>query len=140
MTNRPEPVTAGPDHYAYVTIVGEGHLTELNTAIGLSPDDGWDRDDIRPRGRPEPYGFSRWSIYSGLPRGAPIEDHIAATLDRLQNHEDAIAALGPQWKKYISVTGHFEDPSTLIGISVRTHRRAAGFGLDYDFDFYFDGM
>ena len=141
MIKRPASLADGPDHYAYVTVTGEGRLADLTDWIGLPPDEGWDRDDLRTRGQiARPYGFSRWSLFSGRPRGAPVEDHVSAVLDRLAPVESAFASLGPECKKSIAVTGSFEDANAMISISVGTHRRAAGFCLDYDFDFYFDGM
>ncbi len=139
MIGRPARVLSGPDHYAYVTVTGEGALATLVAAIGVPPDEGWDRDAKPSRGNRERYGFSRWSLFSGLPRGAPVDAHLTAVLDRLEPFADGFCSLGPEWRRHVSVTGFFEDPSELIAISVLNHGRAATLGLGYDFDFYFEG-
>ncbi|NNE87491.1 MAG: hypothetical protein HKN27_05385 [Silicimonas sp.] len=50
MITRPKPVDGDPNHYAYVTVTGDGSLDELTTKIGHPPDEGWDKDDKPLRG------------------------------------------------------------------------------------------
>ena len=98
-------------------MTGPGALNDLVQTLGLAPDEGWDRADIRQRGRVEPYGFSRWTLYSGLAQDEQINDHIDCVFKRLAPVESAFKSLELPWSPRLQVTGTFEDATTLLGIS-----------------------
>jgi len=82
--------------------------------------------------------FSRWSLYSRLERVRAFEDHILDVLEQLRANADGFRSVSQEFGGRLELVGYFysEYPGLVFG---RAQVAAmADFGLEVDFDFYFN--
>lgn len=123
---------------------------QLARAVGLAPDEAWDRGQPR-KTRGLTHTFSGITYRSRVPRTATPAEHLDELLGRLAPFEDRIAALSAQlatqegrpdsvrlWLTHLTsngMPGYDFSPSQLASI----HEMGAWLGLSVDFNFNLDG-
>jgi hypothetical protein len=70
-----------------------GSVAKITDAIGLAPTSSHDICDPRSARDPRPWQNLHWSLDSGLPDTAPLEEHLAALCDILEPHATALHQL-----------------------------------------------
>lgn len=123
--------------WAYLKLVSQEPLSAICKHIGSSGDGrSWSVGDSNHIGRPQRY--SLWTLDSGLERGEPLDAHIRALWKRLEKIRPAVCSLPQEINRVLQCVGHFKNHNDACAVSSGHFATAAFYGLDWDFDFYFD--
>ena len=69
--------------YAYFRLSPEGTTLEaFERALGQAADKGWSEGELGPNGRRR--DFTSWQVYSGLERGAPMDQQLDSLFEKLE--------------------------------------------------------
>lgn len=69
--------------YAYFRLAPEGTtLGAFERVLGQAADRGWSEGDLGPSGRIR--DFTSWQVYSGLERGAPMDQQLDSLFEKLE--------------------------------------------------------
>lgn len=121
--------------YAYFAIAGDFDPQEITSRAGIAPTKAWRRGEIAPRTNRE-RRFSRWSLFSRLPRDRALEDHVADVLAQLVPRAGAFRALSQEYGGCMQLVGYFNGHYPGLHFDARTVVALADLYLQVDFDFY----
>ena len=84
------------------------------------------------------YGFSMWSLGSGLEKGIPLDAHLTSLWRLIEDIKEQIITIPVEMKLTLQCVAHFAGQKEAFAISAGHFATAAYYRLDWDFDFYFD--
>ena len=107
--------------------------------MGRTGDGGcWSNGDNRKPPKKGAYGFSRWSLLSGVDHGRPIDEHLQALWRRLSEYGEKIIELPESMDASVPCVGCFNSHLDTVEIASGHFATAAYYRLILDCDFYFD--
>ena len=132
-------MAAERDSYAYFTITSSLSLYDIEAHMGKVGDGRcWSSGEHRMLPSKGTYGFSRWSLLSGVERGRPINEHLQALWRRLSEYREKIIELPEGMEGSVPCVGYFNTHLDPVEIASGHFSTAAYYRLTLDCDFYFD--
>jgi len=123
--------------WAYLNLKSSLPLSTICEHIGRSGEGrSWCKDDLNRRG--QPYGFSSWKLESGLEKGEPLDAHVRALWNRVEDIRLSVIKLPDDVTRVLQCVGYFKHHSDAFALSSGHFATAAYYRLDWDFDFYFN--
>jgi len=131
-------MTKDNETYAYFSLAEFTEDTaEITKRVGVEPTEFWKKGEVNPKTKLE-RRFSRWSLYSRLPRESDLEDHILDVLDQLDTNKDAFKAIiQEQGWGMLQLVGYFHAYYPGFGLESKIINRIAEYNLEMDCDFYY---
>src|SRR5215468_672864 len=129
-------MSAENESYAYFTVTGSFDPESITERVGTKPTESWRQGGVNPRNGRERQ-FSRWSIYSRLPRTALLEAHVEDVLDQLDANAAAFKQISTEEGGIMELVGYFHSYFPGLGFESETIRRLSNYGLSMDCDFYY---
>jgi hypothetical protein len=129
-------MTKDNECYAYFTLAGEFDPKEITERLGIEPTDSWKKGDTNEKTRLE-RKFSRWSLYSQLPRTASFEDQINDVLTQLDPIGEKVREAKRSGEAYIQLVGFFYADFPGFGLDAAIISKLAALELGFDSDFYY---
>ena len=123
------------EQYAYFTVTGSFDPDEITRRLGTSPTDSWRKGDLHPRTSME-RKFSRWCLYSRLPREEQLENHIIDVLAQLDLNAAAFASVSEEYGGRMQLVSYFHESYPGLYFEASLVSGLARYGLIVDFDFY----
>lgn len=122
--------------YAYFSAYGDFDPDEVTTRVGVRPTEYWRRGDICSRTQRE-RNFSRWSLFSRLPRDRELEAHIRDVLAQLDVNPEGLRAMSMEFSGCMQLVGYFYRDYPGLHFERDITEGLAQYALAVDFDFYF---
>jgi hypothetical protein len=124
------------EQYAYFTLVGDFNPASITARIGLNPTKSWKKGDRSEQTNLE-RKFSRWSLYSRLDKGRPLERHVDDVLIQLEPVEDKIVAIRSEFEGYLSLVAYFYAGYPGLHFEAPALAKIGKMNLAMDMDFYY---
>jgi hypothetical protein len=129
-------VTEPNQYYAYFTVTGDFDPADITAVMGVEPTEAWEKGDLNERTRYE-RKFSRWSLFSRLPRSASMESHVLDVVEQLKPLSNAVLQLTSQFEAGIPVVGFFHEDYPGMHFEPKLLSDVGALSLSLDFDFYY---
>ena len=129
-------MTEPNEQYAYFTIAGDFDPGEISKLAEVTPTEFWRTGDVNARTKLA-RKFSRWSLYSRLPKAEALEDHIADVISQLDEHAPQFINLCSSHSGVMQLVGYFKTDYPGFHMDRELIERLARYGLSVDFDFYY---
>ena len=121
--------------YAYFCVRGDFDPKEISTALGLVPTESWMKGDMDSK-RKKKRHFSKWALYSKLPKTEPLDSHIANVLDQLKEKKEEVRAIAESFDGCLQLVGYFYDQEPGFHMTRERIKSVADLSLEIDYDFY----
>jgi hypothetical protein len=123
--------------WAYLKLMSHEPLDAICDHLGRPADSrSWSIGDPGRNG--VPHRYSLWTQESDLEKGEALDAHIKALWKRIEKFRPAFCRLPEEITRVLQCVGHFKDHKDACTLSSGHFATAAFYGLDWDFDFYFD--
>lgn len=124
------------ESFARLTIYSDTQSAEeLSAALGIAPDEAWNKGDPRTPGRI--HTTTATALRSRIPDERPPEEHLEDLLARIEPLHERIAAQIAEGNRVRLKVALFTDTDNpTLSLPADVLRRLAAFGLDRELDIY----
>ena len=108
---------------------------ELTEALGVTPDEAWNKGELNKRGRP--YETTAICFRSQIPADRSPSEHLGSLLTRLEPLQGKLTAqidAGDSVRLKLAVFADTDNP--MFSLATETIQRVAALGVELDFDIY----